>query len=402
MKSRMESRTPIKTTKQNNWAVNIWDDWAAWRNKLDIGNTLARFSIVPSINQIVEKGIDGTEIGFWLARFVLEIKRKDGKDYPPNSLYQICVSLQRFLRSCNLGNACNLHIFNENDPQFYQFCSSLGSKMKELTSNGLGVITKSASPITQEDELQLWGTGAISINTSFGLSNGVFLYNCKLFGLRGQDEHRALTREQYIFTMDPVSGRDKLSFYGRLNKNNQGGIKTRKIKPKVIDQYHDPTNPRCAVTLFKRYLEIIPKNGPFYRRPLINLSFQGTPRFSQQPVGTNKLSSYMKNMFSYAGISTEGRNISNHSGKVTLCTNVHNSGFEEQTVQQRSGHRSSDAVRLYKRPGSNMMQSASDNLQPPKPKLKSTYENLGFYNSFTETTSQTKSSTVPLEKKHQP
>ena len=44
---------------------------------------------------------------------------------------------------------------NENDPQFYQLCSSLDSKMNELTSIGLGVITKSASPITQEDELQL-------------------------------------------------------------------------------------------------------------------------------------------------------------------------------------------------------------------------------------------------------
>ena len=86
---------------------------------------------------------------------------------------------------------------------------------------------------------------------------------------------------------------------------------------------------------------------------------------------------------------------------------MYNSGFEEQTVQQRSGHRSSDAVRLYKRPGSTMMQSVSDSLQPPKPKLKSTYENLGYYNSFAETTSQRKgsiSSTVPSEKnsKHEP
>ena len=30
IKTRMES-----PTAQNNWAVNIWDEWAAWRNKLD-------------------------------------------------------------------------------------------------------------------------------------------------------------------------------------------------------------------------------------------------------------------------------------------------------------------------------------------------------------------------------
>ena len=36
----------------------------------------------------------------------------------------------------------------------------------------------------------------------------------------------------------------------------------------------------------------------------------------------------------------EGRNITNHSGKVTLCTILFNSGFHEKLIRQRSGHRS--------------------------------------------------------------
>ena len=31
----------------------------------------------------------------WLSKFVVEVRRKDGKPYPPQSLYQICCGLQR-------------------------------------------------------------------------------------------------------------------------------------------------------------------------------------------------------------------------------------------------------------------------------------------------------------------
>ena len=91
--------------------------------------------------------LDKTELGFWLARFVLEIKRKDGKYYPPQTIHQICSSTQRALRNGQHGQNCDLEIFNEKDRNFYHFYSSLDSKMKELTSKGIGVVAKSASPI---------------------------------------------------------------------------------------------------------------------------------------------------------------------------------------------------------------------------------------------------------------
>ena len=42
----------------------------------------------------------------------------------------------------------------------------------------------------------------------------------------------------------------------------------------------------------------------------------------------------------------EGRNITNHSGKVTLCTILFNSGCDDILIRQRSGHRS-DAINVY-------------------------------------------------------
>ena len=108
----------------------------------------------------------------------------------------------------------------------------------------------------------------------------------------------------------------------------------RRVNPKKVTQHADPTNSRCAVNLFKKYLSLIPADGPFYKSPINGL------RFSKQNIGHNTLEKYMKQMFTKAAIPLEGRNITNHSGKVTLCTNLFNSGYDDKMISERSGHRS--------------------------------------------------------------
>ena len=86
-------------------------------------------------------------------------------------------------------------------------------------------------------------------------------------------------------------------------------------------------------------------------------------------IGHNTLKVYIKRMFNLPGIDTT-RFITNHSGKVTLCTTLFNDGFDDQMVGQRSGHRST-SVDSYKRPGDSLLHSISNRLQPPKPKYSS-------------------------------
>lgn len=47
---------------------------------------------------------------------------------------------------------------------------------------------------TRYGKAKIWG-----MKTSVGLTNTIFLYNCKLFALRGIDEHRLLVTEQFKF-----------------------------------------------------------------------------------------------------------------------------------------------------------------------------------------------------------
>ena len=66
-----------------------------------------------------------------------------------------------------------------------------------------------------------------------------------------------------------------------------------KATPKVIVQHADPSNPRCIVKVFEKYLSFV-RNGRFYMRPMPN---KDNIQFSNQPVGKNTLSKYMKTIF---------------------------------------------------------------------------------------------------------
>lgn len=72
---------------------------------------------------------------FWLCRFIIECRRKDGSPYPPNTLYNISASIQRTLRDIYGRN--EVSILDEADINFADFRKQLDARMKELTSQGI-------------------------------------------------------------------------------------------------------------------------------------------------------------------------------------------------------------------------------------------------------------------------
>ena len=93
----------------------------------------------PLLTNFVAMSEDGLK--FWLVKFVAEVRRNDGKPYPPNSLYQICCGLGHCSACCwQIRN----HIFNS--PGFAMFHATLDSCMKELKATG-NFEVKQAEPI---------------------------------------------------------------------------------------------------------------------------------------------------------------------------------------------------------------------------------------------------------------
>ena len=131
------------------------------------------------------------------------------------------------------------------------------------------------------------------------------------------------------------------------------------MKPKVVQHHDNPTNPdRCFVRLFKLYQSLLPQNRPsdsFYFHPLKD------PKegcwFTAKPIGHNLLQGTVARLCTEAGISGFR---TNHSLRATTETRLYQANVDEQLIMERTGHRSLEGVREYKRTSNNQKEKLSD------------------------------------------
>uniref|UniRef100_A0A1X7VA36 ZMYM2-like/QRICH1 C-terminal domain-containing protein n=1 Tax=Amphimedon queenslandica TaxID=400682 RepID=A0A1X7VA36_AMPQE len=131
------------------------------------------------------------------------------------------------------------------------------------------------------------------------------------------------------------------------SKNRTGRLSDRKVTNKSVKILRNIENPeRCVVRLYQKYLSLRPSGAPpdvFYFKPL-NVPLSNC-WYSCRPVGHNLLSQTVKRLCSNIGI--EGHN-TNHSLRRTCVTRLFQKGIGEQQIMSVTGHRSTDAVRVYK------------------------------------------------------
>ena len=107
------------------------------------------------------------------------------------------------------------------------------------------------------------------------------------------------------------------------------------------------------VRLFKKYVSLCPSSAKaFYVQPLSKPSL--TCWYSSNPLGHYTIS---KRLCDSVGI--EGF-ITNHSLRTTAATRLYESGVNEQLIMERTGYRSLEGVRSYKRTTAQQKQSISD------------------------------------------
>ena len=79
------------TEKSTAWALRTFNDWRNNRNKQS-----ATGDICPL--DLLEKP-EAEKLNFWLSRFVVEARRRDGEPYPARTLYLLLAGLLRYGRS---------------------------------------------------------------------------------------------------------------------------------------------------------------------------------------------------------------------------------------------------------------------------------------------------------------
>lgn len=112
--------------------------------------------------------------------------------------------------------------------------------------------------------------------------------------------------------------------------------------------YSNKENPsRCFVNLYKEYLSHCPSKRTTQALYLTPLKIRkGTVWYSNVPIGHNTLSKTVHRLCKSANI--KGFK-TNHSLWVTTATRLFQSGIDEQLIMDRTGHRSLDGIRAYKR-----------------------------------------------------
>ena len=343
---------PKKTKSDTKYCVGMWDEWRYHR--------LVNFQ--ENIPQIADT--PKPALSKLLSQFVLEIRKKNGDKFPPNTLHHIVCGLQRYLR---LNGHTELDFFK--NPEFAVFKADLDAEMKCLQGLGIGSKRRQAEPLTVEEEELLWQKGLLGSNSPQTLLDTILFMNGMYFALRSGSEHRQLRNDPcQIELVEREGERSYLRYTEYVSKNKPGGLKGRKTKPKIVLHHANEHNPeRCFVKLFKMYNRLCPSDRPkdvFYLQPLKKTSPDCW--FSTKPVGYNKLDATVARLCKSAGIIGYR---TNHSLRATTATRLYQAGVDEQLVMERTGHQSLDGVRSYKRTSTVQQESLSNILNGTKYQL---------------------------------
>ena len=172
---RQKTSVPPNTHKNTNWALNVWKDWVEYC-KVQTGEP-PPYLFTMEISELDE----------WLSRFVLEVRRKNGKVYPPNSLHQLCCGILRAIREYNHS----IDFFK--DPAFASFRKTLDAEMKRLKADAAVPITpKRVEAILDHEEEVLWKKGLLGSHSPQSLVDTMVFMSGLYFALQSGDEHRNL------------------------------------------------------------------------------------------------------------------------------------------------------------------------------------------------------------------
>ena len=235
--------------------------------------------------------------------------------------------------------------------------------MKRLQQLGVGATKKQAEILTELEEEILWERGLLGDHSPQTLLDTIVFYMGLYFALRSGKEHRQLRSSPcQVEVIERDGERPYLRYTEDVSKNLPGGLKGRNVKPKVVIQHSNPSNPRrCFVRLLKLYRSLCPKEAPdhaFYLRPSDSPS--DTCWYTKAPLGHTQTVSQLCKTAGIQGYKT------NHSLRATTTSRLYHSGVDEQLVMERTGHRSIEGVRSYKRTSDAQREALSDILNRPR------------------------------------
>uniref|UniRef100_A0A8I5MX75 Zinc finger MYM-type containing 2 n=1 Tax=Papio anubis TaxID=9555 RepID=A0A8I5MX75_PAPAN len=265
-----ECSFPFKYT----YGVNAWKHWVKTRQLDEDLLVLDELKSSKSV-KLKEDLLSHTtaELNYGLAHFVNEIRRPNGENYAPDSIYYLCLGIQEYLGGSNRKD--NIFI----DPGYQTFEQELNKILRSWQPS----ILPDGSIFSRVEEDYLWRIKQLGSHSPVALLNTLFYFNTKYFGLKTVEQHLRLSFGTVFrhWKKNPLTMENKACLRYQVSSlcgtDNEDKITTGKRKHEddepVFEQIENTANPsRCPVKMFECYLSKSPQNlnqrmDVFYLQP---------------------------------------------------------------------------------------------------------------------------------------
>ncbi|KOC59310.1 Zinc finger MYM-type protein 3 [Habropoda laboriosa] len=252
------------------FGVNAWRQWVVAKNaELEKQSTPLRKMKLFKTDLLQ---LTADELNYSLCLFVKEVRKPNGAEYAPDTIYYLCLGIQQYLFENNRID----NIFTDSYYERFTDCLNEVAKKFSVLYNDAQYI------VTRVEEEHLWECKQLGAHSPHVLLSTLMFFNTKHFNLVVLEEHMQLSfshimkhwkrnpAAQPTATTGKVPGSRNvlLRFYPP-----QSALEGNSRKKKVYEQQENEENPlRCPVKLYEFYLSKCPesvktRNDVFYLLP---------------------------------------------------------------------------------------------------------------------------------------
>ena len=153
MDSLAHNKFAPETEKKICWLTNMYHQWQIQRNKNpELVHIFADLDDIPSLTK--------RSLSYRICRFITEIKKLNGGNFPPKTIYEIVVCMQMFLESKGIF----WKLLDDKEEEFQCLRYTSNNIIKERGSGGIGSVTRQAEVISYDDYF-LWQNGFLGCDS---------------------------------------------------------------------------------------------------------------------------------------------------------------------------------------------------------------------------------------------
>ncbi|XP_009291177.1 zinc finger MYM-type protein 4 isoform X2 [Danio rerio] len=253
------------------------------------------------------------DLSYGLCRFIKEVRRPNGEEYQPDSIYYLCLGIQQ----CLLENERLENIFT--DPLYNQFITDITTLLKDWVNK----VSPGGYMHSRVEEEYLWECKQLGALSPIVLLNTLLFFGSKLLNLKTVEEHRRLAFSNVSHCSKTT--KSGLTSYLRFRLPNKEEEKEKKspagkrkrdeesVEEEFLEMPENVENPlRCPVRLYEFYLSkcsnsVKQRPDLFYLQPEASCHPSSPVWYSAQPLDSTMMESMLTRILAIQDIHLDSK-----------------------------------------------------------------------------------------------